>query len=86
MKIKINKFGVMLVSRPAGKEAYLAAKAYIFPKIKEKIELDFSDVAVLSPSWADEFITKLKQEYPKISFTHLDNDSIKSTLEILKLI
>lgn len=46
------------MSRPAGKEAFSLAKAYIFPNLQpnEKIELDFADVKVLTPSWADEFI------------------------------
>jgi len=88
MKIKMKKFGKLLISRPAGKEAYLAACAYILPQItgkrSETIQLDFSGVAVLSPSWADEFITKIRQDFPnKLKLTNLNNASIKSTLSIL---
>lgn len=84
MIIKMSKFGKMLISRPAGKEAYLAAKAYILPKKQEEIVLDFSDVAVLAPSWGDEFITQLKQDFPKkTKFSNTDNPSVKATLEII---
>jgi hypothetical protein len=30
MNIKINNFGDILISRPAGREAFLMAKAYVF--------------------------------------------------------
>jgi len=30
MNVKISDFGDVLVSRPAGKEAFLAARAFIF--------------------------------------------------------
>lgn len=83
MIIKIEKFGKMLISRPAGKEAFLAAKAYILPKNKELIELDFANVAVLSPSWADEFILGIKTINPNVKYINTDNASVKSTLEII---
>lgn len=86
MRIEIKKFGEMLTSRPAGKEAYLSAKAYILPAdVEEEIILDFSGVDVLTPSWADEFITKAMEDYPdKISFEHTENPSVRATLDILK--
>ena len=86
MKVELKKFGDILTSRPAGKEAYLSAKAYILPKEKnEEIIVDFEGVFVLSPSWADEFLTKLTEEYPdKISYIHTENPSVQATLETLK--
>lgn len=85
MKIELKKFGVMLISRPAGREAWLAAQAYTLPKdTTEKIEVDFSGVAVLSPSWADEFITKLEEQYPgRVTLLPSDNLSVKATLETI---
>lgn len=61
MKIELKKFGEMLISRPAGREAFLALSAYITRDLKasEPIEIDCSGVKVLTPSWADEVITKL---------------------------
>lgn len=84
MKIKMEKFGKMLVSRPAGREAYLVTKAYILPDKQEPVELDFSGVAVLAPSWADEFIDNLKSINPNIKFINTGNASVKSTLEIIQ--
>ena len=85
MKIELKKFGTVLTSRPAGKEAYLAAKAYTLPKNNgEKIEVDFSEVQVLAPSWADEFITPLLKEYPgRVILLSSDNSSVKASLEII---
>ena len=87
MIIEIKKFGEILTSRPAGKEAYLSAKAYILPKDEnEKIIMDFDGVKVLAPSWADEFVTKIISEYPnKIEFLNTENNSIKETFKILSI-
>ncbi|MBI4242915.1 MAG: STAS-like domain-containing protein [Planctomycetes bacterium] len=86
MRIEIKKFGDILTSRPAGKEAYLSARAYILPKESdEEIILDFEGVKVLSPSWGDECISKVMEEYPgKTSFDHTENPSVQATLDILK--
>lgn len=85
MKIELKKFGNILTSRPAGKEAYLSARAYLLPKDNgEKIEIDFSGVDVLSPSWADEFITPIKNEFgDNLSLLPSQNSSVKATLEML---
>ena len=86
MRIELKKFGTMLISRPAGREAWLAAQAYTLPKDgNENIEVDFSGVAVLAPSWADEFITKLFEQYPKrVTLLPSDNLSVKATLETIR--
>jgi len=76
----------MLISRPAGREAWLGAKAYVLPEsTKEKITLDFEDVDVLTPSWADEFIAKLieRQGKENVNFQNTDNPSVKETLRLL---
>ena len=85
MIIDLNKFGTTLVSRPAGKEAWLAYQ----PVLKEapqneKIIVDFSGVVVLTPSWADEFLTPLEEKFrERVELINTDNPSIKATLEIL---
>lgn len=86
MKIEIKKFGKLLISRPAGKEAFAAAKAYLLKDLTDQeIILDFDGVDVLSPSWADEFISGLKDLYRNAKITYLDggNPSVKATLKIL---
>ena len=86
MVIPISNFGDTLMSRPAGREAFLMAKAYVFNEIKENddIVLDFDGIKVLAPSWADEFITGIKREYSnKVQFVNTENPSVKATLKII---
>lgn len=86
MKLEMHKFGDVLMSRPAGKEAFALATAYIFPDLKsnEQIELDFAQVKVLAPSWVDEFITGIKSTFPnKISYLNTDNESVAASLKFV---
>ena len=86
MVIKISNFGDILISRPAGREAFLMAKAYIFKEIKtnDGLILDFDEVKVLAPSWADEFITGIKTEYSNsIQFINTENPSVKASLKAI---
>ena len=85
MKIEIRKFGNILTSRPAGREAALATKAYLRLQPKEKIELDFTGVLSVGPSWLDEFLSILKQEYGKERVISLpsDNPSVNRSLEVI---
>lgn len=84
MKIYLKKFGDVLVSRPAGREAYLAMSAYITKDLKEgeEIIIDFTGVKVFTPSWADEVISKLTQRY-NVRFENTDNPTVKATLKTL---
>lgn len=86
MKLELKKFGNILSSRPAGKDAWLSAQAYLLDKLKpeEKIEVDFSNVSVLSPSWAEEFFSPLKRIYSgRVFFLPSNNPSVKASLEML---
>ncbi len=85
MRVELKKFGEILVSRPAGREAYLAMSAYLtkgLPK-EEAIEIDFSGVKVLAPSWADEVITKLSRDFKNLKLINADNLTVKATLKTL---
>ncbi|HLC70299.1 MAG TPA: DUF4325 domain-containing protein [Patescibacteria group bacterium] len=87
MRIELKKFGNILTSRPAGKDAWSSAQAYILSDLNsvENIEVDFSGLAVLSPSWADEFLTPLKSKYTdRVKFLPSDNPTVKATLEIIE--
>ena len=87
MKIELKKFGTLLASRPDGREAFLAFKAYVGSlKKSEPFEIDFTDIRVLTPSWADEFFTGLKETYPDHSIKYLPskNASVIETLKFLK--
>ena len=83
MLVKIVNFGDILMSRPAGREAFLMAKAYVFRDIDDDaIILDFDNVKVLGPSWADEFITGIKSEYNNaVQCINTENPSVKATLD-----
>lgn len=84
MKIELKKFGIVLTSRPSGKEAFAAIRPILNPNEKE-ILIDFDGVLSLSPSWADEFFSALRQMYGnKIKYLPSDNLSVKETLKILK--
>lgn len=84
MRIELKKFGDVLVSRPAGREAYLAMSAYVtkdLPKDEEVI-IDFAGVKVLTPSWADEVITKIG-EGRELKAENASNPTVRSTLKTL---
>lgn len=86
MKIFLKQFGTILVSRPAGKESFLALQPLICDLQKdENLEIDFSGVKVFTPSWADEFITPLAEKYKKrLIVLPSENLSVKATLETLR--
>lgn len=90
MMLQMIKFGEILNSRPSGREAALRAKQIINGSdTAGEISLDFSEVKVLTPSFADEFIKGLKGFYPdtEIKFEgFLDNPLIKDTLTSLEFI
>ncbi len=51
----------------------------------EKIKIDFEGITVLTPSWADEFVTPLKDKYKgAVVLLNMTNPSVKATLETLK--
>ena len=85
MIIELKKFGGTLISRQAGKEA-LAAFQPTLQSISatETIEIDFDGVLTFSPSWADEFITPLRNKFGnRVVLRETSNPSVKASLEIL---
>ena len=85
MIIQLKKFGTTLISRPSGKEALLAY-THTLDQVnqKEEILIDFSGVIVLTPSWADEFLTPIFKRFRKrVTLQNTNNPSIKATLSIL---
>ena len=84
MVIDIHNFGDILLSRPAGREAFLMAKAYVFKELKntDDIILDFDKIKVLTPSWADEFISGIKSVYTNtVQYLNTENPSVKASLK-----
>jgi len=86
MRIEIKKFGDVLVSRQAGREAYAA----FLPTLKnikegESVLVDFSNVCVLSPSWADEFLTPLLERFgDNLKLIPSQNSSVKLTIKTIE--
>ncbi|HAT74256.1 MAG: hypothetical protein US30_C0012G0053 [Candidatus Moranbacteria bacterium GW2011_GWF2_36_839] len=86
MIIELKKFGTTLTSRQSGKEALLAFRPILnLVPANEKIEIDFSGVNTFTPSWGDEFLTSLQNEYRERFFLKESfNLSVKATIEILE--
>jgi hypothetical protein len=86
MLIELKKFGTVLTSRQSGKESYSAILPVLNNKQDKNIEIDFTGVLSLSPSWADEFfVVGLLNEYgADLLFRQSDNLSVKASLDILE--
>lgn len=86
MKIELKKFGDLLTSRQDGKEALAAIEPQLQTVTEDAtIELDFTGVITLTPSWADEFVTKLVARFgDRVSLLNTENPSVVATLSILK--
>lgn len=85
MKIELKKFGDILTSRQDGREA-LAAIEPILQNVSEKeiLELDFEGVTTFTPSWADEFVTKLIDRFGnRVRYINDNNPSVEATLRLL---
>jgi len=85
MRIYLKKFGTTLTSRQAGREAYNAFQPVLqTAKQSEKIKIDFAGVVTFTPSWADEFLTPLKEKYKdKLVLINTENVSVQATLKLL---
>lgn len=84
MRIELKKFGKVLTSRPAGKEAFAAIHPILDPEA-DVVEIDFSEIISLAPSWADEFFTALKGMYKnRLKYLPTHNSSVIETLKILE--
>lgn len=82
MLIELKKFGDILTSREAGREALSA----FLPTLNslgenEEITIDFQGVSVLTPSWADEFMRPILEKYPgKVLLINDSNPSVQAAL------
>jgi len=86
MKLQLEKFGKTLISRELGSEAFKAFQSTLreLPN-DEQLEIDFSGVLTLSPSWADEFLSPLLNLIgERLVLLPSDNLSVQATLNILQ--
>lgn len=86
MKLQLEKFGKTLISRELGSEALKAFQPTLRELSEnEELEIDFSGILTLSPSWADEFLTPLLDKLnEKLVLLPSDNLSVHATLKILQ--
>ena len=88
MNIELKKFGTALISRQAGKEAFAAFQSSLkdIPG-HEDIVADFEGVITFSPSWGDEFLTPLIQQFgERLMLLPSDNLSVQATNALLQKI
>ena len=86
MKIELSKFGTTLISRELGSEAFKAFQPTLRKlSDSEDLEIDFSGILTLSPSWADEFLTPLLSKLnDRLVLLKSDNLSVGATIKILE--
>ena len=85
MKLQLEKFGKTLLSRELGSESFKALQSTLREHSKhEDLEIDFSGVLTLSPSWADEFLSPLLDQLDdRLVLLRSDNLSVQATIKIL---
>ena len=79
--IHLKQFGTVLVSRPAGLEAFNAIRPTL-DQVKP-IQIDFDEVVAVTPSWFDEFLTQLVSFSSRVVLEPTDNASIRVALPVL---
>ena len=80
--IQLQKFGTVLVSRPAGREAFNAIRSSL--ETNATIKVDFDGVLTVTPSWLDEFLTQLtKYVGDKVKLLPTQNASVLASLPVL---
>lgn len=84
MNIQLKQFGRTLTSRNSGKEAFNAIKPLLSANKPDELFIDFDGVGTFSPSWGDEFLTLLRDQYKgKIILLNTENASVTATLDLL---
>lgn len=86
MILEVKKFGEVLSSRSAGREAALVTLSYFAKNHDDKgLEIDFKDVLVMTPSWLSEFVQTLQEKSTlQIKFLESENPSVVSSIEMIQ--
>jgi hypothetical protein len=80
--IQLKKFGKVLVSRPAGLEAFNAIRPTL--NKEELIQIDFEGTLTVAPSWFDEFLTNLAEYVDgNVELLPTENESVLVSLPVL---
>jgi len=86
MILDLKKFGTTLIGHELGSEALKAFQSTLRElSPSEQLEVDFSGVLTLSPSWGDEFLSPLLDQLgDRLVLLPSDNLSVQATLKILQ--
>ncbi len=86
MRIELKKFGTTLISRQAGSEAFKAFQSTLQDmEPGESLEIDFSGILTFSPSWGDEFLSPLLDQFgDNLILLESYNMSVQATLKLLQ--
>jgi len=80
--IQLKKFGNVLVERPNGQESFNAMRPQLDPNIP--VQIDFDGVLTITPSWLDEFLTRLTDfNQGKVELLPTTNASVLIALPVL---
>lgn len=80
--IHLKKFGTVLVSRPAGMEAFNAIRPTLDKHTP--VQIDFDGVLTVTPSWFDEFLTQLAEYmHGNVELLPTKNASVLAMLPVL---
>ena len=87
VRVEMKKFGTLLNSRPAGREAALRIFQIVNGYNKdEDMILDFKGVEILTPSFADELINMLYEKYQnrKIKLENQETATVQDTIKSIQ--
>lgn len=86
MIIYLKKFGTTLNGRQFGRESLAAFRPSLKGvKENEEIVIDFEGVVTFTPSWGDEFLSPLFNEFGKrVTLKNTKNPSVQATLKLLE--
>ncbi len=86
MTIYLKKFGTTLNGRQFGRESLAAFRPSLRDvKKDEKVIVDFEGVITFTPSWGDEFLSPLLDEFgERLLLKNTKNSSVQATLKLLE--
>lgn len=86
MIIHLKKFGTTLNGRQFGRESLSAFKSSLRDiKENEEVIVDFEGVVTFTPSWGDEFLSFLFNEFgERLVLQNTENPSVQASLKLLE--
>lgn len=88
MVLELKKFGIILNNRATAREAVLRVRQIVNGEkdTLDDLVLDFTDVSIVTPSFADEFISGLKNLFPKKKIKFKGTESNQVLQDVLHTI